>query len=109
MHIPDRISQREVSEYTEILRRRRQQREEEEEMKAAERDRRTNKLNSVNPLDLIEQDESAILSNEEKKFENFEKELILERTRIPDDFNVTYTPLDLISSHLFASVSSDKD
>lgn len=66
-------------------------------MRAAERDRRTNKLNAVNPLDLIEQDESAILGNEEKKFENFEKELILDRTRIPADFNVTYTPLDMIS------------
>jgi hypothetical protein len=48
----------------------------------------------VNPLDLIEKDESAILLNEDKKFENFEKELILDRTRIPEDYNVTYTPLE---------------
>jgi len=79
------------------LYRRKKQREEEEEAALAECDRQKNKLNSINPLDLIEREEGELLEQSDGRFANFEAELVLKKAKIPLDYNMQYSTLETIS------------
>ncbi|KAL4492586.1 hypothetical protein ABPG72_007699 [Tetrahymena utriculariae] len=96
-------------EYQDILRRKRKQKEEEEALLQAEREMKENKLNAINPLDLIDQEQGQIMNNDNQLFQNFEKELILSRAKLPDDYNMEYSSLESISSYLYPQIGVEQE
>lgn len=49
------------------------------------------------------------MNNDNQLFQNFDKELILSRARLPDDYNMEYTNLEGLSSYLYPQLGVEQE